>query len=282
VVENGFVTAPDGLRLHVEVSGSRGKPLIVPGTGNEADFMELARNHEVVFFDIRNRGRSAAVPAEGRVGVPIEIDDIDRVRAYFSLERCSLFGWSYVALVAALYAARHPERVDRLILSCPPAARDVSPSATRPRDPDDDTAVLHDNYADPATFARAARRATAQRMMAVPGAAERLKSDPGAMENEWPDHVAEALTRVRATFPPGFDLRPQLRSITAFTLVLHGEYDAIPIASSRELTASIPNARLVVVSGVAHFPHVERPDEFFRHVDTFLSGQWPDDAEICN
>jgi proline iminopeptidase len=284
VDESCFVTARDGVRLHVELSGSGRGHLIVPGTGNDADFQGLARVHEVVFFDIRNRGRSAAVPSAGRVGLPIEIDDIDRVRDHFGLARCSVFGWSYVALVAALYAARKPEHVDRLILSCPPAVRDTWSSASRPDQPRHavDQPVLHDAHVDPATAARTVRRASAQRMMVVPDAVDRLKSDPGLMPNEWPDHVADALARVRATFAPGFDLRPELRSVSAPTLVVHGEHDAIPLASAREIAASIPNARLVIIGGVGHFPHVERPNEFFGHVQTFLSGRWPDSAQLCD
>jgi pimeloyl-ACP methyl ester carboxylesterase len=119
-------------------------------------------------------------------------------------------------------------------------------------------------------------------MMAVPHAADRLKSDPGLMRNEWPDHVDDALMRIGATFPSRFDLRPELQAITAPTLIVHGEDDAIPLASSREITAAIPNARLLVLPGVGHFPHVEQPDAFFGPVDTFLSGSWPDASEFLD
>ena len=41
---------------------------VTTGVGNEADFEPLARRRTVVFFDIRNRGRSDPVPTDGKVG----------------------------------------------------------------------------------------------------------------------------------------------------------------------------------------------------------------------
>jgi hypothetical protein len=41
---------------------------------NEADFSQLAQRRTVVFFDIRNRGRSDPVPADGKVGFPVEVE----------------------------------------------------------------------------------------------------------------------------------------------------------------------------------------------------------------
>jgi pimeloyl-ACP methyl ester carboxylesterase len=34
----------------------------------------------------------------------------------------------------------------------------------------------------------------------------------------------------------------------------------------------LPHAKLVTMHGAGHFPHVERPAEFFGEVDRFLDG----------
>src|SRR5262245_24712562 len=102
---SGFVTAPDGVRLHYATVGTAPEVLLAPGVGNEADFAPMARRRTVVFFDIRNRGRSDPVPADGEVGFPVEVDDVDAVRRHFGRETVDVVGWSYVGLVAALYAA---------------------------------------------------------------------------------------------------------------------------------------------------------------------------------
>ena len=177
MADDRFVTTRDGVRLHASLLGTGSRPVIVPGTGNEADFEDHFASHFVVFFDIRNRGRSDSVPDSGHVGLPVEVDDIDDVRAAFGFDRCSLFAWSYPALVAALYAARHPGRVDRLILSCPPPSHaNVAGFFTaRGRQSVPPAAVT----AGTAAEARAQRRELARSLMWNSVGVERLRSDPG-------------------------------------------------------------------------------------------------------
>lgn len=268
MTDDRVVAARDGVRLHVSKFGSSESPVIIPGTGNEADFEDLFAGRCVVFFDIRNRGRSDAVPDAGRVGLPVEVDDIDDVRTSLGLDRCTLFAWSYPALVAALYAARNPRRVDRLVLSCPPPTHaDVPGFFAGPRRRPEAADVTP---AATAEEALAQRRDTARSLMWNPSGIDRLRSNPGAMPNEWPHHVADAMARVRATFAEGFDFRPEIRMIAAPTLIIHGARDGIPLASSEELCELIPDAQLVVLPEVGHLPHVEAPDEFARAIAGFL------------
>ena len=62
--------------------------------------------------------------------------------------------------------------------------------------------------------------------------------------------------------------------------MIHGEEDLIPIEAAREWAISIPNARLLCIPGVGHFPHLEAPEVFFPSVQGFLNGEWPEGAEI--
>ena len=208
------------------------------------------------------------MPASGNVGLPFEVDDIEDIRGAIAFERCSIFAWSYLALVAALYAARHPEHVDRLIMACPPPAYAAhAPGVFTARRPEHPIARSPVATADDA---RAQRRELARSLMADPAGVDRLRSDPGLMRNEWPDHVANAMERVSATFPTDFDFRPELRTITAPTLIIHGAHDGIPLSSSEELSELIPDAQLVVLSDVGHLPHVEAPEQFSRTITDFL------------
>lgn len=268
MVDHRVVTTSDGVRLHVSLLGAGADALIVPGTGNEADFEAHFSTRRAAFFDIRNRGRSDTVPVAGKVGLPVEVDDIDEVREALGFERCALFAWSYLALVAGLYAARHPEHVERLIMACPPPAYAAhSPGFFTARRPEPTSARSPAATADDA---RTQRRALARSLMANPAGVDRLRSDPGLMPNEWPDHVANAMERVRATFRSDFDFRPEFRTITAPTLIIHGARDGIPLTSSTELSEVIPNAQLVVLPDVGHLPHVEAPELFSRSINSFL------------
>ncbi|HEV8610178.1 MAG TPA: hypothetical protein VGS98_08945, partial [Thermoanaerobaculia bacterium] len=52
----------------------------------------------------------------------------------------------------------------------------------------------------------------------------------------------------------------------------------IPMGGSREWVQGNPNARLLVIEGAGHFPHVEKPEVYFPAVEKFLSGSWPKGA----
>jgi 3-oxoadipate enol-lactonase len=55
------------------------------------------------------------------------------------------------------------------------------------------------------------------------------------------------------------------------TLVLVGEFDeATPPPMSYELTAALPNGRLMIVPGCAHVPQLQAPELFLQTIGDFL------------
>ncbi|MFD4640166.1 alpha/beta fold hydrolase [Lentzea sp. NPDC058436] len=63
-----------------------------------------------------------------------------------------------------------------------------------------------------------------------------------------------------------------LTTITTPVLALHGERDRVsPPGVSERLVAALPHGRLEVVAGAGHWIHVDRPDEFCRLVEEFIS-----------
>jgi pimeloyl-ACP methyl ester carboxylesterase len=73
-----------------------------------------------------------------------------------------------------------------------------------------------------------------------------------------------------------WDWTPSLSKAVAPTLIIQGELDPLPIESARKWATAMPNARLLELKGVGHFPYVETPDVFFAAVDRFLRGAWPE------
>ena len=67
-----------------------------------------------------------------------------------------------------------------------------------------------------------------------------------------------------------WDFRPDLARVTAPTLNIHGETDAIPMDLVEEWTTALPHARLIKVPGASHFPYVERPDLVWPAIEAFL------------
>jgi pimeloyl-ACP methyl ester carboxylesterase len=94
--------------------------LTVPGEG-EYSVMNVFAGYgfDVWAFDCENYGRSARTTGTSDIasGAADILAALDLIRAETGATRAHIFGESSGALRAALFAAQHPERVDRLILS---------------------------------------------------------------------------------------------------------------------------------------------------------------------
>ena len=68
-----------------------------------------------------------------------------------------------------------------------------------------------------------------------------------------------------------YDLIPRLRPLTTPTLVMHSEYDFVPLRCARNIADAIPGSRLVVLEGCGHFAHIESPADVHRTIAGFMS-----------
>jgi proline iminopeptidase len=283
-VDEGIITTDDGVDLRYRVAGSGDVTLVVPGAAFDADLAGLTENHRVVFYDARNRGRSSSVDDAAHLGFYLEVDDLERVRAHLGLDRVAVLGWSYNAGVAACYAMTRADRVSHLVLVAPIAPRSDFAVDPSPPPAPHDLARLDQLRADglerrdPEAYCREWRKVYVPILMGEPEAFGRLRADPCACENEWPDRVTRALAHVFLDLGV-YDWTDGMRSLAAPTLVVHGELDQIPVAAARQWVDVVPPARLLTLPGVGHFPWVEAPEPFFGAVSEFLDDTWPVRAE---
>lgn len=291
-VSEGHLDAGRGVRLGYRIVGSGPDTLIIihggPGLTFDylaADFEPLAARHALVFYDQRGSGRSTLVSDSAALGAERYAEDLEAVRRHLRLERVNLLGHSWGAAVVALYAAKYPARLGRLLIvagvpltmagleqsfGAMHAARDTAEVArmdaamtARRADPGDHAACrayyalwFRPFFADPASAGRSRGDVCA-------GSAESMRNKMASVDR----YVFPSLGR--------YDLRPMMRSMRAPTLIVHGSEDPLLVEFAREWAATLPESRLLVLEGIGHFPYVEAPDRFFRAVDRFLGGDWP-------
>jgi pimeloyl-ACP methyl ester carboxylesterase len=212
---------------------------------------------ETLVLDLPGHGEVAPA-ADYRYGAIVAQVDV-RVAG---LDHFALLGHSVGGAVAWLYAARHPDRVSRLIL-VEPAAPHQSPFLRGPA-----PAPVH-----PYSFASPAE---AQQWL--------VRLDPSVTEEDvrrdyrqrgdgrWePDHdpaIFPAL--VEDGREHGDDFRAELGLIRTPTLVVWAERTFTTAEQRAEIVDAIPNARSVVVEGAGHLVNRERPGALAALVAEFL------------
>ncbi|MFI8883808.1 alpha/beta fold hydrolase [Streptomyces sp. NPDC053813] len=273
--------AYDGTELAYRLLG-QGAPLIcLPGGPMRAgaylgDLGGLSARRRLVVPDLRGTGDSAVPDDPSTYRCDRLVDDVEALREHLGEERVDLLAHSASANLAALYAARYPERLRTLTLVTP-GTRAVGIDVT-----DQDWREASELRRDEPWYARA-RAALDDFLAGRAGDRGRAAVAPFAY-GRWDDAA-----RTHAEAGPGqtnseagkvyyqdgvFDpaaTNAALAAVTAPVLVLAGEYDAGPTPDrAAELVAVFPDAEFVVQRGAAHFPWLDDPGAFVRTVAAFL------------
>ncbi len=295
--ETGTLTTPDGVKIFYQKEGSGEKTVIIPGHLFLYPWLEpLAKEYTVIFYDMRDRGRSDYVEDETAITIQKDIDDLEAVRAHFSTGKISLIGWSYLGKMIMLYAEQHPENIAEMI-QIGPVPIDFStefPVALTANDPepvitDEVNARFKKMEADnfhiehPKEYCLLENEIWEKFMVGDP-------SDPSALKgykekicefpNEWPVKFNRHLD---AQFPTmlAYKFSPEnAKGILPRVLTIHGTKDRnAPYGGGRQWAYYLPQARLLTIPGAAHMVFVEQNETVIKAIQTFLAGGWPDQAE---
>ncbi len=127
--ESVFITAPDGLKLHVRCHGPRGTgvlPVIcLPGLARTtADFDELADglidanpNRRVIALDYRGRGRSDYDRNPDNYSLAVELGDVLAVTTALDIGRAVVVGTSRGGILSMLLATVRPALLAGVVLN---------------------------------------------------------------------------------------------------------------------------------------------------------------------
>jgi class 3 adenylate cyclase len=222
----------------------------------------LTEFSRLIVFDRRGSGMSD----DGPLTAEDELGDIDIVLEAAGSERTALLSYTAGGPLAALYAARFPERVSALVMyACMLHAE---------RDDDETLQWLQTAEERAERFGRmidhwgegisigtlAPTAADDPQLRAWFERLERLSASPGRMRK---------LTAAAAQS----DVRPALPTIRVPTLVLHRTDDGfMDVRHSREYARRIPGAKLVELPGADSLPSAGDTDALLGEIEEFLTG----------
>ena len=259
-----------------------GAPLVVIPGGPRFGFAHvrpaldvLASGRELIYVDERGSGASpAGDPASISTGGTIS--DLDAVLDGLGLEAVALAAHSLAAHMVALYAATRPERVRALVLlnPAPPFAPEhreqfgkEMTSRRTPEDTDEMERIKASSEYEAGDVAAVERY---YQVLYVPFFNDRqvaLSTQYRLTENR--SRNRDTAQRLFADFGE-HALPTKLGSITCPTLVVHGERDPVPVASSSAIADAIPQGELVVVPGASHYGFLEDPETVAAVIEPFL------------
>jgi pimeloyl-ACP methyl ester carboxylesterase/ketosteroid isomerase-like protein len=279
-VEQGFITADDGVKLHYRKVGRAPLTVVVPlGFVLHDSFRQLADIATVVTYDMRNRGRSDRVEDVNTLTIQQDVRDLEALRRQLKIDKFVPIGYSYLGLMVVLYALDHPDRVARIVQIGPvPVVWDEFEGHTRADSGVPEAAVTR--LAELRKQAGVDQRALCEAEFAVsrymlvgnPAHHTRLSSNC-EMPNEWPANFARQLEShwgsVRNLKIP----KSEFKKVTVPVLTIHGTKDRnAAYAGGQEWSRILPNATLVTVDGAAHAAYADDPVTVFGSIRAFLRG----------
>ena len=249
---NGHLVAVNGVQLYYETSGN-GPPLVLlhnfAGSGAMwTPFVpELAKGYKVIVIDLRGHGRSTN--PSGQFTHRQAALDIFGLLDHLGIRQFKAIGVSSGAMTLIQMATQQPSRVQAMVLV---GGSDQFTPEIR--------AILRDpacEHLSPADW---------QRMRGL---------------HKHGDAQIVALQHEFCGFKYSYDdmnfTPPLLSSITAHTLIVHGDHDRyFPPRIALEMYTAIPHAFLWIVPNGTHLPLLSPTvqPEFLRTTVEFLRGDW--------
>lgn len=269
--EIGRTVVANGIRTNVLETGS-GRPVVLihgsgPGVTAYANWRltlpALSTRLRVLAPDMVGFGYTER-PAGQRYDVDVWADQVVGLLDALSLPSAALVGNSFGGAIALRVAARHPDRVDRLVLMgsvgvpfpITPGLDAVwgyepSPEAMR---------GLLDIFAHSRELVTDELAEVRYRASVQPGFQESFGAMFPAPRQRWVDAMATP--------------DEELRALPHRTLLVHGRDDrVIPLDTSLRLLRLIDDARLHVFGRCGHWTQIEHAAEFNRLVLEFLTGE---------
>jgi proline iminopeptidase len=283
----------DGVDKNVLViHGGPGYPINEPLPG----LKPLTDNYRFIYYDQRGCGKSTRpvssfsssnyyrnmTTLDKTLGIGAQVADIERIRRITGEEKLVIFGHSFGAFLASMYAAEFPENVKAMILVSPAnvlvmpvEGGDLFETIERrlPKELKNEYAQFLKEYFD---FGRIFSKTETDLVSLNSKFAKYYAAAYKSLSLSIPtqDQLAGAggwmVQAMYFSMGKRHDYRKSLKNVKAPVLVIHGENDLQPEKASRTYTDCFPNSKFHVIKNAGHFSFSERPDEFSITIGKFL------------
>jgi uncharacterized protein YndB with AHSA1/START domain/pimeloyl-ACP methyl ester carboxylesterase len=249
----------NGLQMYYEVHGEGDPLLLLHGGLQTIDFSvggnllpSLAQTHQVIAVEQQAHGHTADI--DRPLDYEQMVEDTAALLRHLEISTADVFGYSMGGMTALGLATRHPDLVRKLVVVSAP----FNNSGMRPENLAGMMALT------PEALAGSPQEAAYRQTAPNPDDWGSLLSKVGPMQRDFKGWPAE-----------------DVRAITAPTLLVYGDNDAIPLDHAVELFrlrggdvngdfVGVPASHLAILPGTTHISIMDRTDILLPIVSTFL------------
>lgn len=283
--------------IYYEIYGENNAPVLVylhGGSGASClDFANTAKllgeQIKVVSFDQYGVLRSEKISDAEPYTMEIQADMIEKMRRKLNIKRWSVLGHSYGGALAALYANKYPDSVDKIILECP--SLDFTDSAKSIAaylseyiyNLGDKTAIClcekiqNYNYQNSEIVVDILNLLEYVKDMELRNYLHSVSFEDYmscvSTSNITDDMWAKTETHLLKLIEDGTmvnDFLPILKKLNKPTLLLKGKYDPACSDNQVKFINNLPNASIVEFKNSGHFPRIEEQEKYLATVTNFI------------
>ena len=261
-----------------------GKPLLIINGGpgmNSDGFTYIAEalskyNYQTITYDQRGTGKSTLETSNHKtITMDLMVEDMETLRKHLNIDSWAILGHSFGGILATYYATKHPDRIDRLILSSSGGINMDFTSYVYKRQRENLTASQKDslayyekkqNHGDTSLETKKGRAkylayAYVYDKSKAPIIAERLEQFNPEIN----------LLVIQNLFKLKYDCSQKFKNFHKPVLIFQGENDIITVETAQAIEKAFPNSKLVLLKNCAHYGWLDAPEVYFSNIKTFLN-----------
>ena len=280
-VGGGFISSGDA-RIFYRVFGS-GAPILIINGGHGLDSKEfatpaqyLAQNgFQVIMFDRRGVGESTLENIdESTITMDLFLMDIENLRTHFGLDAWSVMGHSFGGMLASYYVSKHPQKVEKLILSS-------SAGVDRQLFEGDPIAPIHKRLSEEdkkalkeieKRYLEGEQGDLGQAFSEIVARAyvyDDSQSSIVAARLRRSDHhigklISEDMKRIN------LDTKPENQYYDSPVLIIQGKQDIMPEHIAQIAHNTFPNSQLVLLDECGHYGWLDQKEKYIGSIVNFL------------
>ena len=255
----------NGIKINYKTYGE-GKPVVlISGLGSQLGSWETqipiySENFRVVVFD--NRGVGMSEKPDYPYTIEMMADDTVGLIDSLGMDKAHFIGKSMGGMVTQWIGVKYPDRVDKLVIGCSSASRDIVGNSILDLGREITTKIGPKSGWFMAYLLGYSRDYIEKNFESMIAALDLIPDDPDVIKGYMnQSHACE-----------NHDIIDQLHKITAETLVMYGERDLITSPRrSVQIAEAVPHSTVKCFKNVGHGFWRERQEEVDKLVLEFLS-----------